>query len=49
MLLLFGIFPGGLLEISRASTEDLKPPIQFTLDDANGAEPETVSTDAPGG
>ena len=31
LLLLFGFFPGRLMELSRSSSENLKPTVQFTL------------------
>lgn len=31
LLLLFGFFPGRLMELSRSSSENLKPAVQFTL------------------
>ena len=44
LLLLFGLLPGGLMNLARASTEDLKPGVQFTQLPAPSDQP-VVSED----
>ena len=45
MLLLFGLFPSGLMELARSSTEDLKPAVQFTQLPAPSDEQLIVSSE----
>ncbi len=39
LLLLFGLLPGGVMNLARASTEDLKPGVQFTQVPAPSDQP----------